>query len=224
MKIVDYQWEHPDLEPYLKKFTEGSYLFHQGDLGTVMYVLRKGVVELLSVQDGSECVVSWVGAGEFLGEKAILSENPHARYFSARTKREVECLELGVKELEVIEQKAPLVAKDLIKGMFLSAASRLQFANQAMEVLRRSNQVERLIHLILLLSERYGVKKEEGIEVALSYDTLTYYVDLTPETIRHCLEFLEKEDLLRKQEAHSYLITDVAGVLRAIATLKRQVP
>jgi NADH dehydrogenase len=53
-------------------FAAGETIFHQGDVGDRLYVIRKGEVEVL--RDGAR--VALLRAGEYFGEMALLSSEP----------------------------------------------------------------------------------------------------------------------------------------------------
>ena len=64
-----------------QKHPAGSTIFDQGHPGTVMYVVKKGEVDL--VIQGS--VVETVGPNEFFGEMALIDNQPRSAAAVART-------------------------------------------------------------------------------------------------------------------------------------------
>ena len=63
------------------EFSEGEYIFERGDLGTEMYVIREGRVEILNTRIDSQ-PMAVLERGDFFGEMAILEGAP--RTASAR--------------------------------------------------------------------------------------------------------------------------------------------
>jgi len=108
-----------------------------------MFVIAKGLVELIAERHGQKHLVGFIEAGQFLGEKAVLSDSPHQRAFSAKTKTETAILELGLHAIEKIRKNAPDLMNDLLKQMFQMAALRLDRANQLSQALRPADTTQR---------------------------------------------------------------------------------
>ena len=77
---------------YLAEFKEGEYVFHEGDLGTEMYIIHEGKVEILSGSGSNEQLLSVLEKGDFFGEMSILEDLPRAASARALT---------GVKVLQI---------------------------------------------------------------------------------------------------------------------------
>lgn len=55
-----------------KHFKKGEIIIQQGDYGTCGYVIQTGKVEVFITQDGKETHLATLGAGETVGEMALL--------------------------------------------------------------------------------------------------------------------------------------------------------
>jgi len=63
----------------LAEFGPGAVVFQQGEPGDRLYIVKSGVVEVLAARgDGDIQVVAYVGAGEILGELALLTGSPRS--------------------------------------------------------------------------------------------------------------------------------------------------
>ncbi len=64
----------------LQEFGPGAVVFKQGDQGDRLYIVKTGVLEILSApSDGSEGVpLAYLGPGEILGELALLTGSPRS--------------------------------------------------------------------------------------------------------------------------------------------------
>lgn len=60
------------------RFSKGAVIFRQGDPGLEMFVIAEGRVRLTIGAEGHEKEVAVLGAGEFFGELALLSEAPRS--------------------------------------------------------------------------------------------------------------------------------------------------
>lgn len=74
------------------QFAAGTYLFEEGDLGTEMYILQEGEIEVLQVFDGKEEILAVMEKGDFLGEMSILEDLPRTASARAKTDCTVICI------------------------------------------------------------------------------------------------------------------------------------
>ena len=70
---------------YLVEFADGDYIFREGDLGTEMYIIAEGKVEILNKMSGKETVIAVLEKGDFFGEMSILEDMPRAASARALT-------------------------------------------------------------------------------------------------------------------------------------------
>src|SRR5262245_61872061 len=62
-----------------RTFRAKEVLFHEGDPGQVMYLLRSGRVKIVLVgPDGAETILHILGPGEWVGEMALLDGEPRS--------------------------------------------------------------------------------------------------------------------------------------------------
>lgn len=82
-----------DRNPFEKlkeKYPAGSMIFQEGELGTTMYIIQKGKVEIRKNIGGAEQVLSILEKSDFFGEMSILESAP--RTASAHAVDDVEVL------------------------------------------------------------------------------------------------------------------------------------
>ncbi|HPR64401.1 MAG TPA: cyclic nucleotide-binding domain-containing protein [Thermoanaerobaculia bacterium] len=79
-------------EKLLVKFPIGATIFQEGELGTTMYIIQRGKVEIRKSIGGAEQILSILEKGDFFGEMSILEGAP--RSASAHAVDEVEVLEI----------------------------------------------------------------------------------------------------------------------------------
>ena len=63
----------------------GEWLFHQGASGDSMYIIARGMVDVLDESSGEEVAIAALGSGELLGEMALLSGEPRGAGARAAT-------------------------------------------------------------------------------------------------------------------------------------------
>lgn len=116
-----------------RRVDAGHALFRRGDLGTSMYVIASGVVEL---DFGDDLVGKRLGGREFFGELGLLIGD-HARSAAATMVEAGVLLELGREEFDALAARDP----SLLSHFLRRAIMRVVFNEQALiGRLRRRNQ------------------------------------------------------------------------------------
>src|SRR4051812_11984718 len=77
---------------YILELGEGDFVFREGGLGTEMYIIHEGKVEILNGAGSSETLLGVLEKGDFFGEMAILEDLPRAA--SARAVTDVKLLQI----------------------------------------------------------------------------------------------------------------------------------
>jgi signal-transduction protein with cAMP-binding, CBS, and nucleotidyltransferase domain len=80
-------------EKFLVSHPMGDIVFSEGDIGTEMYIIQSGTVELLKMIGGETRVLSTLEKGDFFGEMCVLEDVP--RTASARAKTDVELVRIN---------------------------------------------------------------------------------------------------------------------------------
>jgi CRP-like cAMP-binding protein len=80
------------------EFGPGSLVFHQGDRGDRLYIVKSGVLEVVAMRsDGSEPIpVAYLGLGEVIGELALLTGSPRSATIRCPERAELFTLERPV--------------------------------------------------------------------------------------------------------------------------------
>ena len=116
-----------------RRMDAGQSLFRRGDLGTSMYVIASGAIDL---DFGDDLVGKRLGAREFFGELGLLIGD-HARSAEATIAETGVLLELGRDEFDALAMRDP----QLLSHFLRRAIMRVVFNEQALiGRLRRRNQ------------------------------------------------------------------------------------
>lgn len=95
------------------KFKAGEAVFHVGDPGDSMYVLKSGAIELsVKTKTGEAVMLEVPGPGDFFGEISLLDEGP--RTASATAKTDCEAIEVDRGDLDELFRLKPAAALDLL--------------------------------------------------------------------------------------------------------------
>jgi CRP-like cAMP-binding protein/Fe-S-cluster-containing hydrogenase component 2 len=91
-----------------RRFKRGEVIFRQGDIGDFLYVVRKGSVKISRLNsDGCDVVQNYIAAGNYLGEMALLSDEPTARTATATAVVPCEIVTLPKEDFLAILRASP---------------------------------------------------------------------------------------------------------------------
>lgn len=211
----------PALQSFVKRVPSKTRLFRQGEMGQSLIVVADGIVEVLAESEGGESQIAIVQPGELLGEQAFIQPSPYRRAFTARALTETLYLELGHYEISVLQKKSPGVMVTVMRSILQIAANRLTVANDLARSLSSSDNMERLVKLIVHFHTVSGRMTKDGVQVLLAPERFTYYTDMDRAYVKRCLTALEHRRLVRSLGKDYYLVPDTTELLNAIPSLAR---
>ncbi|MDD4962434.1 MAG: cyclic nucleotide-binding domain-containing protein [Gallionella sp.] len=80
----------------VRRYDAGQVLFNQGDKADGLYLIRRGSVMIVRMNEGKEEVLAYLPAGNYVGEKALISDTPRSATVRAAVATEVILLETSV--------------------------------------------------------------------------------------------------------------------------------
>ena len=217
-------FQDPLLKPYLKSYKPGDALFTQGEIGRTLFIIAQGTIQLTATRDEQELFISELGEGHVLGEKSIVGNSPHKRFFGARAKTEAMALEISAADMEDLEAKNPSIVIRIFERISKVSVERLDRIDHLIKVLRPANNVERLVYLVIHFSHFEGKKTPTGTLVHLPMDTIRYYISMTPFDIEHCFADLHKMGIVVNEGDDNYRVVEQAKLISSIAQLKDSLP
>ncbi len=97
------------------EFDTGDYLFREGDLGTEMFIVQEGTVEIMKTVDGEERQLAVMAKGDFFGEMSVLEDMP--RTASARALEPSRLLEINGSTFDQMLRTTPEIAVRLMRKL-----------------------------------------------------------------------------------------------------------
>lgn len=91
--LPESELEHLVHEAQPKRYAVGEVLFHEGDKADGLYMIRRGSVTVSRMVAGKEVVLAYVSAGNYVGEMALVSNQPRSATVRAASSTEVVLLE-----------------------------------------------------------------------------------------------------------------------------------
>ena len=129
LKKIDWFSELPDemlvaltQKIHKRDLSKDQFLFHKGEKGDSLFIINSGWVKVVTEDaQGSEVILNQVGAGEIIGEMALLDNEPRSAGVVALTDTNV--LELTRDDfMEILEQQP-----DLALSVIRNFSSRLRY-------------------------------------------------------------------------------------------------
>ena len=196
-----------------QSFERGETIFHQGSMGSVLYIVVSGQVRIYTtVETGQELSVSIMRAGDFFGEMALLDGQPRAA--SAQAMCATTTLTLHRATFLHTLNTCPSIAAAILEVM----AARLRRSNLYAEQLAGLPAAQRVVRQLLSLAARYGVPEDGAtrIDLRLTQDDLASLSGTTRETVNRVLSSLRDQGLIRVERARVSVL-DLAQLERSLA-------
>jgi len=188
----------------------GDILFHEGDQGDRLYVIREGKIKLgRSSNDGRENLLAILGPGEMFGELSLFDPGP--RTATATAVAETQLIGLGHDNMQTFLANRPEVASTLLAAL----ARRLRRTNETLADLVFTDVPGRVAKALLDLSARFGRPAEDGILVPhdLTQEELAQLVGASRETVNQALADFATRGWI-KLEARAVVLLDVERLKR----------
>src|SRR5882724_221926 len=93
----------------------GEYVFHEGDLGTEMFIIHEGQVEILNRVAEEEKLLAVLDKGDFFGEMALLEDRPRAA--SARALTSARLLQINGATFDQMLRDNPEIAVRMMRKL-----------------------------------------------------------------------------------------------------------
>lgn len=128
---------HSELESlgsllFEKTYTEGSTLFVEGMSGEILYLVRRGSVDILKkTPNGEEKTLARLKPGEFLGEMSLVENQP--RSATAKVAEESALLVMTKKSFQSMLEKYPAMSVKILLEFLKTANQRLRLANETLK-------------------------------------------------------------------------------------------
>jgi len=100
---------------YTVEHAPGEYVFREGELGTEMYIIHEGQVEILNRVGDEERLLAVLEKGDFFGEMALLEDRPRAA--SARALTATRLLQINGSTFDQMLRDNPEIAVRMMRKL-----------------------------------------------------------------------------------------------------------
>ncbi len=210
----------PEVKQFVRRIPAGDYLFKQGQSASSMFIVVSGTVALLAEEEDTEHLQGLLGTGEFLGEKALLSDTPYQRRYSAMAKSETTVLEIAARDITTLQKAAPEMIPEMFKGILDVTSRRLDRANYLVRALRPADRFERFLALVQYFCRTAATRSGPCIELELSPDNISYFIEMEEDEIHQFIGDLVNHNVLVRNGGSRYLVPSEMGLIEYHRNLK----
>jgi len=181
-----------------KWFSRGVTIFREGESANSLYVLKKGMVRLISLSNqGRETILHILKADEVFGE-LLLSEEKRA--FTAIATEDSLVTIISQESFVELLSSVPTVALNFIRLL----SKRLATVERGLAEFSHTWSYHRLARVLLQLSEKYGQEVPGGalISVRLTHEDLANLIGTSRETVTTQLSRFTRMGLLIRESRH----------------------
>lgn len=183
----------------LTKCARNTYLYKRGEAARHLYVIESGMAKLTgALEDDREVLLSLLGPGDAVGEKAVLCDTP--RDHSVCIVKEACIFQVPAGEFRELCRRKP----ELWIMVAWLLARRAEQMKRRLELISFFRVEQRILHSLADLAEAFGGRQayETCVEIPLSQADLANMVGATRETTSSMLNLFERKGLLRLGRRH----------------------
>ncbi|HDK7138530.1 TPA: Crp/Fnr family transcriptional regulator [Clostridium botulinum] len=176
-------------------FKKGETICNEGDKSETLVIINEGKVKLCKLtKEGKEQIIHILSSGDFFGELNLFNDN-ESYNFSAYAISDVKICTLTKNKMDEILLKNPDISLKILKEV----TRRLAETETLAQNLATNDADIRIANMILDFGEKYGVNKEQYIEIKLpiNREEMANYVGVTRETISRKLSKFEDLDIIK---------------------------
>lgn len=176
-----------------KSYSRKSIVFHEGDHGDTLYIIKGGRVKIAKVAiDGREKTLTILQPGDFFGEMAIFDNMPRSATAEA-IDSDVRLFGLNKKDFERLIHEFPSIALRIMKDL----TRRIRQINQQVEDLAFKDVHGRVSStLFQLLETEEGISGQTLTRLRMTHQDLANMVGSSRETVTRALNRLQNEGII----------------------------
>jgi CRP-like cAMP-binding protein len=122
--------ESGSLSRYVVSYPAGAKIYGEGEIGTEMFAIRSGEVEITRMANGETLVLARLQKGEFFGETSLLEDIP--REATARARTDVELVRVNGAVFEEMLKRNSEIALRMMRRLSRQARQATAFVEEAL--------------------------------------------------------------------------------------------
>ena len=186
--------QYLEINSKMRKFKRGEPIYLPSQAADGVLLIAKGRVKICHLTpDGKQSILNFIDTGEIFGELSLLGAAKREEFAEASEATSLVLIPKPV--MLTLIGKYPNISLGITK---LIGQRRLRIERRLRNLLFRSNR-ERVIHLLLEMSEKYGQPTDQGLElgIKLSHQEMASIIGSTRETVTVMLGHLQSEGKIK---------------------------
>jgi CRP-like cAMP-binding protein len=118
------------LSRYVVTYPAGTRIYREGEVGTEMFTIRSGEVEITRTTNGETFTLARLRKGDFFGEMSLLEDMPREATASART--DVELVRVNGAVFEEMLRRNPEIALRMLRRLSRQAREATAFVEEVL--------------------------------------------------------------------------------------------
>lgn len=170
---------------------KGETIFEEGEVTNGIYCVKDGICKMSKLSsNGKDQIVKLVKAGELLGQRSMISEEP--ANLSAVAMEDMEVCFIPKSEVLQFFNQNNSFSMSLMK----SICGDLKDADDTMVSLAQKNVKERLASVLIYIEENFGTETDGSLHLQLSREELAGMIGTATESCIRLLSELNKNGLI----------------------------
>jgi CRP-like cAMP-binding protein len=108
----------------VKQYTRDEVIFLQGDPGSGLFLILRGVVEIYIEPGGNRVSLAKLKAGEFMGEMSLFGDGNQTRTASALSFEPVTAVMISTVDFKKLQTSGPKILSKILLRLLMSLARR----------------------------------------------------------------------------------------------------
>jgi CRP/FNR family transcriptional regulator, cyclic AMP receptor protein len=179
-----------------RRYRRQEVVFHQGDAGDTLHLVRRGRLKvLIPAETGEEAVLTIVGPGDLFGELTLLDGGPRSATVVAL--EDVETVTLSRADFLDLLRREPAV----VEALLATLARTIRRLSEDVTDLMSLDLRGRLAKKLLELAEAHGARSGDSIEiqVSLTQEELAGLIGATRPRVNKLLGFFEDRGAIARR-------------------------
>lgn len=187
----------------IKRFRKNEVILHEENTNEVMYIILYGKVKVIqTTEDGKEIILAIHRSGEFFGEISLIDSRTVPAMVVAMEDSAIAII--AKKDFYSLIYTQGKVLDILLKIL----CSRLRESWDRIQLLSFNNASQRIKMLLMLLSQEYGKKTDEGtlLNIKLTHQDMADMAGIARETVTRIIDKLHRDGEIRILKDKSILL------------------
>ena len=221
MKVVLKSGGAPGFQDYLARVPAGKVIFDEGDVGTEMYVIHSGTVELMkNTRRGDGTSFATLEKGDFFGEMSILEDVP--RTATARAKTDCELIKINQSTFDEMLRHNSEIAVRMLRKLSRRLRETTKLLEETTGMAPSLDEASDLATSTSTRHRTHRIVAESGEEFFLSNEDETTIGRIDPVTgIQPDVDLAQLDNQRSVSRRHSKIIRSATGfsIVEEIGTM-----